>query len=196
MFTLVASTGIGFGQDSGTGTVDEWRSGRWIYKGEISGSFGWSALYHGKHREFSGLNVAAGVGVRPFSGALSGLGFEGRFAYLRSNVETSGNVLILSGSTLYHFSRSKVQPYVFGGFGVLRGERTVVVQIGSGTEILEEERYQDNWDKIGFEFGGGVKIALTPNLALRPEFRLLDTTPGQGYNLGVPQANLGVSYHW
>jgi opacity protein-like surface antigen len=61
----------------------------------------------------------------------------------------------------------------------------VIVQIGSGTEILEEERYQDNWDKIGFEFGGGIKIALTPNLALRPEFRLLDITPVEGYNLGA-----------
>lgn len=196
VFALISSMAIGFSQDLVTSTEKEWTNGRWFYRGEILGSSGWSALYHGKHREFSGLNAAAGAGVRPFSGAFAGLGFEGRFAYLRSNVETSSDVLILSGSILYHFSRSKVQPYVFAGLGLLRGERTVIVQIGSGPDFLEEERYQDNWDKIGLEFGGGLKVALTPNLALRPEFRLLDTTPGEGYNLGVPQMNLGVSYHW
>jgi hypothetical protein len=107
---LMSSMAIGFGHDLGTRTEEEWTNGRWIYKGEISGSLGWSALYHGNHREFSGLNAAAAVGVRPFSGTFSGLGFEGRLAPLRSHVETSGDVLISPGSALYHFSRSKVQP--------------------------------------------------------------------------------------
>ena len=186
----------GFGQDSGTRTQDEWIDGRWTYKGEITGSFGWAALYHGNRRQFSGLNASAGFGLRPFSGTFSGLGFEARFGYLNSNVDTSSDVVILSGSAVYHFSSSKVQPYVLGGLGVLRGQRTVVVLIGSGPDFFEEERYQENWNKVGIEFGGGIKVALTPNLSLRPEFRLLDTTAGEGPNLGVPQLILGVSYHW
>ncbi len=192
VIAVSTSVGGGFGKDS----TEDWKMGRWAYRGEIFGSFGWAALYHGKHREFSGLDAAAGVGVRPFTGALSGLGFETRLSYLGSNVETSSSIVIFSGSALYHFGRSRVQPYLFGGVGALRGERTVIVQIGSGREIFDEERYQEDWNKIGFEFGGGVKVALTRNLALRPEFRLLDTTPGKGYNLGVPQVNIALGYHW
>jgi len=193
---LTAGAASGFGESVGDNNGKESEAGKWVYRGEIFGSLGWGALYHGNHHEFSGLNTAAAIGVRPFDDTLSGLGFEARFAYLNSNEETNSNVLIFSGCAVYHFGKSKIQPYVLGGFGVLRGERTVIIKYGSGTEILYEERYQDALNKIGFEFGGGVKIALTPHLALRPEFRLLDTTPGAGYNLGVPQVNCGLGYHW
>ena len=165
---LTAGAATGFGESVGGNNGKESEGGKWVYRGEVFGSFGWAALYHGKHHEFSGVNAAAGVGVRPFDGALSGLGFEARFAYLNSNEETNSNILIFSGCAVYHFGRSKVQPYVLGGFGVLRGERTVIIKYGSGTEILYEECYQDALNNIGFEFGGGVKIALTPHLALPP----------------------------
>ena len=196
LFALTTGVGTGLGEDTRKRNEEQRQGEKWVYKGEVFGSVGWAALYHGKHHEFSGVNAAAGIGVRPFEGALSGLGFEARFAHLNSNEETNSNILIFSGCAVYHFGRSKVQPYVLGGFGVLRGERTVIIKYGSGTEILYEERYQDALNKIGFEFGGGIKIALTPHLALRSEFRLLDTTPGEGYNLGVPQVNFGLGYHW
>jgi len=193
---LLVTTGAALGEGSTQRMREEWKKGGWIYRGEIFGSFGWAAFYHGKHREFSGLYAAAGIGVRPFHGVLSGLGFEGRISYLGSSVETSSDILVFSGCALYHFSRSRVQPFVLGGMGALQGERTVIVDIGPGPEFFEQERYQENWNKIGFEFGGGVKIAITEKLGLRPEFRFLDTTPGEGYNLGIPQLNITLSYHW
>ncbi|UCF36439.1 MAG: outer membrane beta-barrel protein [Acidobacteriota bacterium] len=171
-------------------------SQEWVYRGEIFGSLGWEGFYHGKHHEFTGLDLGGGISFRPFKGALSGLGLETRFSYLDSSSQEYGDIKRLTGDLLYHFGQAKVQPFVLGGLGKLWGRRTVTVLYGSGPDDYREEYYEDYLDKFGIEFGVGLKIALTRHLVIRPEFRCFDTTPGSGYNLSLPQLSVAAGYWW
>jgi len=185
---LVLSTALSLGQDQ----FPE----RWTYKGEVFGSVGGGWLYHGNNHLLTGFGAGAGVGVRPFTNALSGLGFEGRLGFILGGAEITSDIWMFSGVAVYHFGNSRVQPYVLGGIGALRGETLVTITYGDEEGNYTQEFHQSSLNKLGLELGGGVKVALTPSFSIRPEFRVLDTTPGSGYNLSVPQLTVGVAYHW
>jgi opacity protein-like surface antigen len=169
--TLILSTALSFGQDQ----FPE----KWTYKGEVFGSVGGGWLYHGNNHLLTGFGAGGGVGVRPFTNALSGLGFEGRFGFLGSDTEMVSDIWMFSGVAVYHFGKSRVQPYVLGGIGALRGETTVTTTYGDEEGNYTQEFHQASLNKLGLELGGGVKVALTPSFSIRPEFRVLDTTARQ-----------------
>ena len=53
------------------------------------------------------------------------------------------------------------------------------------------------WRKMEFPRStGGIKIAVTEKFSLRPEFQILDTTPGKGYNCGNIGLTIGAAYHF
>lgn len=181
--TLTASPDSGSGQE-------------WEFKAQVVGGVGYGAFFHGKHKQFDGGSFFGGVAVRPFSGALSGVGFSGRLTRLISNDELMQDVNILSATVEYHFGKGRIQPFVLGGIGAVSSERTVVIYYGDELGIYDESRYQEDIRKVGLELGVGVKAAIGERWFVQPEFRLVDTTPGSGYNLGIPLIQVGFGYSW
>ncbi len=165
----------------------------WKYQAEIFGSVGWGSFYHGNHKYGGGFNWSGGLGVRPFSGALRGLGFEGEINGLHfagrtgTDYESKGDRTVLSANVLYHFGRAGTQFFLLGGIGSLKAHYHYQVP---------GYLYQDEGRKMSLNLGAGVKIRLASHFSIRPEFRLFDTTVGSGYNWSSPQFSCGVSYHW
>lgn len=168
----------------------------WKYKGQVVGGGGYGAFFHGEHKQFDGGTLFGGVAVRPFRGALSGLGFSGRYTRLVSNDELIDDVSIFSATVEYHFGNGRFQPFVLGGIGAVSSERTVVISYGDEFGIYDESRYREDIQKVGLELGAGVKAAIGDRWFVQPEFRYVDTTPGSGFNLGIPLIQVGVGYSW
>ena len=175
--------------------ADDQASNEWKYRGEIFGGVGFGRFNHGNSHLGSGMDLGAGFGIRPFTGALSGLGFEILANGLAFRKEWSGgefyndgSTFTVSGSALYHFGRSGAQFYLLGGLGALTGDY-VFVSPYSGTE-------EHKSTKMAICLGAGVKARITPNLALRPEFRLFDTTIGTGYNWLYLRFSVALAYHF
>jgi hypothetical protein len=205
---LLACTVNGLGEDVG-GLPEQSADGRkWIYRGEVYGSVGWGAFWHGDDSLGRGIDLGVGVGFRPFQGKLRGLGFEFRVNQLQHDIQYSathsadGKALTLLGNALYHFGDSKIQPYVMGGIGILKADYTwqgYSERYDGGPDGEYHEEYwteRTNASKMAINFGLGLKAVLTKNLSIRPEFTVTDTTPGSGYNWGVLRVSLGVGYHW
>jgi len=179
---------------------------KWKYKGEVFGAVGYGRFSHGNNSYGKGLQVEGGVGVRPFSGALDGLGFEFKIVHQNFKRETSpdhsteGHFNAFIGSAHYHFGDSKVQPYLGGGIGVLKADYTQRILSDWYDEemnhYIENRVYTVNESKMVIRVAGGLKIALTQNFSLRPEFQILDTTAGEGYNWSNIGFTLAAGVHF
>jgi hypothetical protein len=209
LLTIVLSiTVTGFSKEAVGTPKQPDESKIWIYRGEVFGTVGWGQFWHGDDSLGSGIEISGGVGFRPFQGKLRGLGFEVRVNQLQFDIQqsathsTDGKALTLLGNALYHFSDSKIQPYVMGGIGILKADYTQQgysewYDGGPGGEYHEEywtERV--NASKMAINLGVGLKAAIRSNLSIRPELTLIDTTPGSGYNWGSLRLSIGVGYHW
>jgi len=172
------------------------------FKGEISGSLGLGRFYHGDDFLGSGLDVAAGFGIRPFEGMLRGLGFEllfTRFSFRNEwgdGYSNIGSVRTVTGNALYHFGRSRHQFYLVGGLGALKADYTSVN--GYMKNVLNDPGYSRRIkaDKLVRNLGVGAKLRIGSRFALRPEIRLFDTTIGKGYNWAHFRPSMGISYHF
>lgn len=117
------------------------------------------------------LGVDGGEHSRSFAG---GVAFDGRA------IHVSGNVLL-------RFSRSRIQPYVIGGAGLLHA-RTVRTEPG-GDEFESED------DALMGNIGVGAFLFANPRVSVRPELRVV------GYDAGAPlslyyRASFGIGYHF
>jgi opacity protein-like surface antigen len=206
-YLLVAGMATGIVTRVEAHSIEEWESGRWVYRGEVFGGVGWGGFWHGDSPLGSGLEVGGGIGLRPFRGNLRGLGFEVQVKQLRHDVQhssthsTSGKASTVLGNALYHFGNSRFQPYVVGGIGVLKADYTRR-GYSEWYNLPEWEYHEEYWtervneSKVAINVGVGLKAAISPNLSIRPELSLIDTTPGSGYNWASLRLSLSVGYHW
>jgi len=174
---------------------------KWNYKGEVQVQTGWGRFYHGDGLVGSGAEWGAGVGVKPFSGRLRRLGFEFQanrlgVSYLNNVVSQDGAVTAAVGNVLYHFSDSPVQPYVGGGLGALRAKYTHIIKGGAVFGSNEDYVESVNADKMLLSICAGVKARVFRGFAVRPEFRVYDTTMGSGYNFSSVRLSVGFGYYW
>ena len=191
---LPASETVLFAQDP--------RSSEWLYKGEIMGGVGFGRFYHGDDVLGNGLDLTAGFGVRPFSGALRGVGFEVQFDHFSflndwgNGYSYDGDVRLVSGNALYHFGRAGVQGYLVGGIGVLMADYTFANPYTR--DLLNDPNYMERSSptKMALNVGAGLKIRVAKNLSLRPDFRVFDTTIGKGFNGSHLRLSMGLSYHF
>ena len=164
-------------------------------KYEVFGSAGYGVTYDDEGGVGGGLDIGAGFGVR----ATRKLGFEGsvnRISHLRefavSGVRFDGTSVFACANALYHFSDSKVQPYVIGGIGVLHHQDRSSGFGLSGSPLSASG--------FAYNFGAGVKVFLSKHVSLRPEFRVFIGDLGKGGGTEPPvsaaRGAVGLGYHW
>ena len=179
----------------------------YAYKGEVFGSAAYGRLFRIEDvPQGGGANFGGGVGLRLDSKT----GIEMEFNRMVSlklrpapcpTLECDGSALVgvrsavlFSANGLYHFSVSRVQPYVVGGIGVLHTERADSIGVGSGTRLtISQTEHRDNG--LSVSFGAGLKVFLTPKVSLRPEFRLYTDVKSRE-NLNIFRTSIGLGYHW
>jgi opacity protein-like surface antigen len=181
----------------------------WKYKVELLGDVAHGWFYHGDHILGDGLDYGGGVGIRPFSGRLNGLGFEARTSHLSDSgsspaISSSLDSRLIAINALYHFRSGKnVQPFVLAGIGHVKKEDsyscTECVYMPdpvTGELVSIPQYYHSKESKTGIVLGGGMKIALHRHLSIRPEIILADTTPGSGPNWTWFRCQIGVGVHF
>jgi opacity protein-like surface antigen len=182
----------------------------WDYKLELTGNIGHGWFHHGDSLWGSGLDFGGGIGVRPFRGALRGLGFEVELASLHQDQPLSDvasrslKSFLLSGNAVYHFNgRGRVQPFVVGGLGMVRAEYRFTCSECvfnedpiTGQLIPIPYLEQIHATKLGITLGTGIKLAVTRHISLRPQILLVNTTPGSGYNWTWTRFQFGTGFHW
>lgn len=175
------------------------------YKGEVFGSVGWGRLFGNQGSVGTNVNLGGGIGIRPFRK----LGFEFEVNRMnqralgqqRFNLETivlhsEGTATYFTGNLVYHFSTSRVQPYLLVGAGGVHYDGRIRVRpLNLGPELVVEEADTG----FAFNFGGGAKIFLHRKLSLRPEFRFFAAGPGVtvvNTRLSKIRLSVGLAYHW
>ena len=190
----IFGSSTGLAQDSGS---DEWK-----YKTEVFGGAGHGRFLHGDNNLGSGVDLGGGFALRPFSGALHGLGFEIMFNGLGFNQSWSqgysynGKMHAITGNILYHFGRSRTQFYFVGGLGGLQADYAFINPYTR--DLVDDPHYTEisKGTKIAINLGAGVKYRIISGLALRPEFRMFDTTMGKGYNWTYLRLSIALGYHF
>ncbi len=193
---------LGFAMDGGLRAQPDRKSREWTYKGEVFAGIGVSRFYHGNNHLGNGTDWTAGFGVRPFTGALRGLGFQVSASGFNFNREWSdgysnqGNVLAVTADALYHFGKSSTQFYLMGGAGTFRADYQSINPYTR--ELLNNPSYVEKHKatQLAISLGAGVKARITSKLSIRPEIRFLNTAAGSGHNWENLLLSIGVGYHF
>jgi opacity protein-like surface antigen len=128
--------------------------------------------------------VAGGVEVRPFR-PVHQLGFEFEASRMHEQesgfgvVPTDGSVGFLAWNAVVHFADGRVQPYAFGGGGLMILKQTAGVPLGT------------HYGRV-FTAGGGMDIGLTSRWFIRGEGRLYSPRIFDK----IFMASAGLAYHW
>jgi opacity protein-like surface antigen len=207
--TRLARVFAGFAAIAALASAADEQTAPWHYRVELFGNAGAGRLNHGSRNWGRGADYGFGIGVRPFSGALNGLGFEVQTAKLTDEkgsavLSSSLDTRFVAVNALYHFrGRTRFQPYLLGGYGRITADYytrctecvfDVDPVTGALTPRLVEERTRAA--KAGVTFGAGMKIAVHRRFSIRPELFLLDTTPGTGWNFGRFRFQVGAGLHF
>jgi hypothetical protein len=163
-------------------------------RGEVFGSLGGGKAYDDEGSLGKGLDMGGGVGIR----LTPNIGIEGqvnRIDYERnlfSGARFAGSAVFSTANLLYHFSKSKAQPYVVGGFGFVHHENRSRFP---GDEVLAKRTSNG----FATNFGAGVKLFLNKKFSIRPEFRVfLADAAGSGVEppFSIGRASVAFTYHW
>jgi opacity protein-like surface antigen len=159
-------------------------------RGELFAGAGASRVGGDEGSRGSGLYVLGGVGVH--LGAR--VSVEVDVMRARHERDIAGGPLVgtatgMFANVVYRFSEGRTQPFVMGSAGLLRSETTHTFPFnGTPTTFRSDEK------DFAWGGGGGVKIALTPRVSLRPQFRLV-FSEATGV-MGLAAGSIGVGYHW
>jgi hypothetical protein len=162
---------------------------------EVFGTVGYGGTWDDEGGIGGGIVVGGGLGVRP----TSRVGFEGSFlrvfhkrTFDLSPVIFEGTGVFVSGNALYHFSESRVQPYVTGGAGLVHH-----TDRSSG---LGQPRSSVGASGLAYNFGAGLRIFANRHISLRPEFKVYLGNLGDRAPIdpvfNAVGGSLGISYHW
>jgi hypothetical protein len=176
---------------------------QWVHRSEVFANIGHAAFYNGGNPWGGGTEIGVGVGVRLAPGRLQRLGVEALLLHsehsLRSGSahQTTGSQTSFAVNGVYHFSASRVQPFVYGGIGAmsadfaLNGLSDWYDDSGHHTEATVQ---RVSAGKLLMDVGAGLKIHAGRRLVVRPELRMLSTTPGSGWNFAHLAISVGVGY--
>jgi opacity protein-like surface antigen len=163
-------------------------------RGEIFGSFGGGQASDDEGSIGRGFDFGGGVGYR----ITPRIGVEGqvnRISYQRgfsSGGRFEGSAVFTTANLVYHFSKGRAQPYVFGGVGFVHHENRSQFDPAIVVGTRRANGFASN-------FGAGVKLFVSKHFSVRPEFRvLLGDTKGSGVEppFSVARGSIGFSYHW
>ena len=155
-----------------------------IHRFEVFGSIGLSSYADLFGPSSTTANFGGGFGVRPFSAkhkVAHRLGLELEVdtesqktftGGIFSQAQQTGNrqQTLFLGNVLYHFTDGRAQPYILASFGVANSPST----------------------NFAAGLAGGVKIFVSKNVSLRPEFRA-EGTRDAAFSARLSMA---VGYHW
>ena len=160
----------------------------YAYKGGAYGGVGGGGFFDDEGSLGRGLTYRTGVEWRP----LSRLGVEAELLgihHTRSDYfEVSGNALSLSGNAVYYFSRSRIQPYVLCGLGLIKADYRYS---WPGTTNGE---FHKSTTEPAFNFGLGIRLFVSRRWSLDPQFRLAVSSPSY-YAIGN-YFSTSLAYHW
>lgn len=113
------------------------------------------------------------------------------------------SMALASVSALVTLAKTRVEPYVAGGVGVMWSTQTEpdLERLFSGgpgrppTAVNLQQR--DVSDRgFAFNFGGGVRIPVTAAIAVRSEVRIYNAELLSAYNMGLVRVAAQVGYRW
>ena len=158
------------------------------WKARVFGGVGIGRFFDDEGSLGQGATYRAGAEWRP----LSRLGVQGELLGIhhtrRDHFQVDGDSAGFSGNAVLYFSRSRLQPYILGGLGVLKTSYTY------GWPDASLERYSVSRTELSMNFGGGVLLFLNRHWSLDPQVRILVSTPS-GYSL-ANFFSMSASYHW
>jgi opacity protein-like surface antigen len=160
------------------------------------GGLGWGQTWSDESRLGAGFSVEAGVEVLVLErlGLQFGVSGYSHDRTFESNVRFSGESLMFSGDCLYHFSGTRVQPFLLGGvalvktrnrssFPVFAYDRSRLFPVQIGEEVSDHSE-----NGLGLTVGGGVEIPLSRRVLIRTEVRSVFIRRISG--------SIGLSYRW
>jgi hypothetical protein len=105
------------------------------------------------------------------------------------------DAIVASLGVQYRFNRTRFQPYVTAGFGIL-WTRSLhsVTDARSNPAVISESPSSDRG--FGPDLGAGLRVPLGRGISLNPELRWLDASIMSRENLAVTRLSLRLGYEW
>jgi hypothetical protein len=105
-------------------------------------------------------------------------------------------VAVASATLQYRFRKTRVQPYLLAGLGVMwsRSLHSETRVTGPSAAVITEHESRDRG--FGPELGAGVRLNLGRHFAASPEVRWLDAPWLSRQNLAVTRLGVRASYAW
>jgi hypothetical protein len=155
------------------------------YRGSIFGGSGYGRFYEDEGSLGSGMTYRVGAEWRPLRRA----GFEAELFGTRFNrgdsFHVDGDTQFILANATWYLSRSRIQPYIKGGFGAFR------------------TRYNVSWPGVApnqvsrngaaVNFGAGIRFFVNRHWSVNPDFRV---TGGAGNYLLFSYFSMSAAYHW
>ncbi len=160
-----------------------------------------------------GAEQGASIEIRPFSriglmADVNRLNHSGSISNANGTADhwdIAGTAVHASGSLVYHFPNTLLEPYVFGGAGALRSSRVTRItgdfKVFAGTFCfagcspnIRPTRFDEvtvKETKPAFHAGAGIRVPLAWGFSFRPEVRLV-----QAGNVHLAHAVFAMSYGW
>jgi opacity protein-like surface antigen len=158
------------------------------YRGRVFGGVGGGRFYDDEGSLGRGVTYRAGAEWRP----LTRLGIEAELLGIHHTrhdyFQVRGNGLSISANALFYFSRSKVQPYVLGGIGMLK---TDYRYSWPGTANGEFHRSET---EPALNLGAGIRFFINRRWSLDPQIRTAVSSPS--YYAIVNYFSMSLGYHW
>jgi opacity protein-like surface antigen len=163
-------------------------AGQTRYPNEIHAHAGGGWTYDDEGSIGTGVSVAGNLTRR----LTSKVAVEGDVNYFRHKRELSfavwkGTGVFATGNLLYHFTRSRVQPYVLAGIGLMV----------YNPDFAAESDNSTGW---AWGFGFGIKGFITDRVSVRPEWRVYLGHPERNNGPEPPishsRITVGVGYRW
>lgn len=150
-----------------------------------------------RHRSGFGMNIewSRTFGLTP-APAPCGIVIDGVPAQCvgqgRDGVEAA---TVTSVGVRYEFTGLRFRPYLTAGLGILRSASVWSSATVDGKRvILSEQRLRDTG--FGPDLGVGMRVAVSPHVAILPEISWLDASVRSRVNLGVTRVGARAAYEW
>jgi len=102
---------------------------------------------------------------------------------------------VASFAVHYRFGGNRIQPFVFAGLGILwTTSLETITYTSTYPAVMVESESRDRG--FGPDLGGGVRIVLSPHVAISPEIRWLDASLMSRENLAVTRLGVRTTYSW
>ena len=103
--------------------------------------------------------------------------------------------IVASVGVHYRFKGHRYQPFLSAGVGVLwTTSLHTTTYTATNPAVMVESESRDRG--VGPDLGAGVRIVLSPHLALSPEIRWLDASLLSRENLAVTRLGIRMAYSW